>query len=127
MVQERPSKGEIIKKISEAIKAIEEEKRAIPNSKHFLSDQEDLEVEDTSNLWFLLIVFLKEIEALGPNDHYAGSRPPQKSYEVEVKGKELWAYSWFSVSRNKDMYIKFCLIKGHYFYMGCHVDRPQEN
>lgn len=113
----------MIKKISEAITAIGEGKRAIPNSKHFVSDQTDLGIEDTKDLWPLLLILLEGIKGLGPIECYAGGRPPQKSYEVEVEGKELWAYSWESESMNKKMYIKFCLVKGHYFYMGCHESK----
>lgn len=123
MGQGRPSSGEIIKKVSDAIEALKKEKKAVPNSKHFVSDQDDLGIENTKDLWPLLVALLEEVKTIGPLDCYAGSSPPQKSYEIKVEGKELWAYSWESQSMNKKMYIKFCLIKGHYFYMGCHESK----
>lgn len=123
MGQARPSNGEIVKKISDAITAISEERRAIPISKHFVSDQTDLGIEDTKDLWPLLLILLEEIKEIGPIDCYAGGKPPQKSYEVEIAGKELWAYSWESESLSKKMYIKFCFVKDHYFYMGCHESK----
>lgn len=123
MGHERPSKREIIKKVSDAIKAINDEKKGISNSKHLVSDQNDLGIEDTKDLWPLLVVLLEEIKDIGPFDCYAGGKPPHKSYEAEVEGKELWAYSWESESMNKKMYIKFCFVKGHYFYMGCHESK----
>ena len=118
----RPSEKEKSNKIREAISAIESGKRIIPMSKHFASDQEDLGIKDSKNLWELLLVFLREIEDLEPRRCYVGGRPPKKSYELEVAGKELWAYSWQSISMNKKMYIKFCLVGGYYFYVGCHKD-----
>lgn len=120
----RPSDKEKSNKIREAISAIENGKRIIPMSKHFVSDQEDLGVEDTKDLWMLLLILLREIEKLGPKSCYVGGRPPEKSYELEIAGKELWAYSWESISMNKKMYVKFCLVGGHYFYVGCHKDNP---
>ena len=62
----RPSEKEKSNKIREAISAIESGKRIIPMSKHFASDQEDLGIEDSKNLWELLLVFLREIEDLEP-------------------------------------------------------------
>lgn len=124
MGQRRPSRAEIINKVSDAISAIEAGKKTIPVSKHFSSDQHDLGIEDTKKLWPLIISLLKEIKDIGPGESYAGSRPPQKSYEVKTEGLELWAYSWESESMDKKMYIKFCLKNGFYYYMGCHEDRP---
>lgn len=126
MVPQRPSTGEIINKVADAIAAINAGKRSIPVSKHFVSDQDDLGIEDTKDLWPLLVVFLEEIKAIGPVDCYAGGKPPQKAYEVAVKDKELWAYSWDSQAMSKKMYIKFCLVKGQYFYMGCHESKVKE-
>lgn len=121
----RPSRAELEKKVVEAISAINSGNRSIPYSKHFTSDQDDLGIEDTKDLWPLLVSFLEEIKSLGASDCYAGGRPPQRSYEVAVEGKELWAYSWSSKSMDKQMYIKFCLVKGNYFYMGCHESKPK--
>jgi hypothetical protein len=125
VIVNRPSDKEIINKIRDAISAIEKGERAIPVSKHFSSDQDDLGIEDTKDLWPLLVILLKEIEAIGPLSCYVGGRPPEKSYEVELEGKELWPYSWKSVSMDKMMYIKFCLVGGYYFYVGCHESKPK--
>ena len=122
-VMERPSRREVINKVTEAIDAIQEGKRQIPFSKHFTQDQSDLGIEDTSNLWPLLMVLLEEIKELGPNELYTGGRPPEKSYEVGLKGYELWAYSWDSPVMNSKMYLKFIMRKGNYFYMGCHKSK----
>jgi len=121
----RPSDKEINNKVRDAIKAIEEGKRSIPMSKHFVSDQDDLGIEDTKDLWPLLVILLKEIEQIGPSSCYVGGRPPEKSYEVAIEGKELWPYSWDSISMNKKMYIKFCFVGGYYFYVGCHESKPK--
>ena len=116
---------ELNKKIVKAIEAINSGKRSIPCSKHFVSDQDDLGIENTKNLWPLLVVLLEELQCLDPSNCYVGGKPPQRSYEVSVLNKELWAYAWESKVMGKKMYIKFCLVKGHYFYMGCHEDKPK--
>lgn len=74
----------------------------------------------------LLIELLKEIEHEGPLKCYAGTRPPQRSYEPEILKLELWAYSWHSQRYSKQMYLKFALKKQCYIYVDCHEDRPQE-
>lgn len=122
-VMDRPSRREIINKITEAIAAIQEGKKQIPFSKHFTQDQSDLGIEDTADLWPLLLMLLEEIKESGPNDLYAGGRPPEKSYEVGLDGQELWAYSWDSTVMNSKMYLKFIIKKGYYFYMGCHKSK----
>lgn len=121
----RPSNREIIQKVADAITAIQNGNRAIPHSKHFASDQDDLKIESTVDLWPLLEILLKEIQELGPIKCYAGKRPPEKSYEVNVEKLELWAYSWDSISMDCRMYLKITMKKGYYFYMGCHRSKFQ--
>jgi hypothetical protein len=74
----------------------------------------------------LLIILLEEIQNAGPIQCYAGTRPPQRSYEPEILRLELWAYSWHSPRFRKRMYLKFALKNQCYIYVDCHADRPPE-
>jgi hypothetical protein len=65
-------------------------------------------------------------------EHYAGSRPPQQSYEPTIQGKELFAFRWTSTCfGGREMYFKFCVSgKGddkRAFICSIHPNRPSEN
>ena len=53
----------------------------------------------------LLLAALDEITA----GDYAGTHPPQKSYEPATKNLELFAFCWQSNYFSEKMYFKFCL------------------
>ncbi|MBZ5591264.1 MAG: hypothetical protein LAP39_03445 [Acidobacteriia bacterium] len=43
-------------------------------------------------------------------EHYAGTRPPARSYEPAIYHEELFAFRWSSLFfSNHEMYFKFCL------------------
>jgi len=94
--------------------------------KHLSSDLAELQLATAQDLPNLLIVLLEEIKNAGPITCYAGTRPPQRSYEPEVRNLELWAYSWHSARFQKRMYVKFALKKQWYIHVDCHEDRPPE-
>lgn len=79
-------------------------------------------VDDESGFWATLVLLLQEV-AVDPVNHYAGGHPPQRSYEVELKNKELWAYAWDSAHLGKRMYVKFCINNGYYFHVDCHESK----
>jgi hypothetical protein len=56
---------------------------------------------------------------LGP-EHYAGSRPPQKSYERMCKGAELFAFAWKSAHFGWRMYLKICFVKDTLYIVSFH-------
>jgi hypothetical protein len=93
--------------------------------KHLSGDLDDLGI-DTPDLSGLLIELLEEIQNAGPIECYAGTRPPQRSYEPEILRLELWAYSWHSPRLHKRMYLKFALKNQCYVYVDCHEDSPLE-
>ena len=94
-------------------------------TKHLTGDLDGLALETERELPALLIGLLEEIEAANPLNCYAGMRPPQRSYEPEIRGQELWAYSWESERCGKPMYLKFALKQGRYLYVDCHEDSPE--
>ena len=62
---------------------------------------------------------LNEIEP----EHYAGVRPPQKSYEKACRGAELLAFSWDSAHFRRMMYLKLCFVKETLFVVSFHRHR----
>jgi hypothetical protein len=121
----RPSNREKYNKVSEAISAIECGNCARLLTKHISMDDEAMGVDDEDEFWAVLAQLLKEVITAGPVKHYAGGHPPQRSYEAELKDKELWAYAWDSEILGKRMYVKFCTTKGYYFHVDCHESQPK--
>jgi hypothetical protein len=118
----RPTDREIIKKCRDALDAVVAG-RHIPVAveKHLVHDLDDLEIE-TDDLWDIAIELLKEIQGAKPELCYAGSHPPLKSYEPEIKDEELWAFTWESGHFGRRMYLKFAMrknLRGEWVY--CHV------
>ncbi len=86
----RPSHKELSRKIRAAQKAVREGQVTL------LDDQEELIVSDAFELGYEveheLIDILSDLLAQTTPEDYAGVRPPQKSYEKEIKGLELFAF-----------------------------------
>jgi hypothetical protein len=122
----RPSPREICKKLADALEALEGRRFMIGLTKHLIGDLEELGLDSADDLPGLLIELLKEIRGANPIQCYAGTKPPQRSYEDEIRKPELWAYSWNSSRFGKQMYLKFALKNGLYVYVDCHEDRPPE-
>ena len=60
-------------------------------------------------------------------EHYAGTRPPLRSYEKACKGAELFAFCWDSAHFGRRMYLKFCFVRETLFIVSFHSDRtPKE-
>lgn len=122
----RPSPHEICKKVADALEALKGGRFTPALTKHLVGDLESLELDSADDLPDLLMEFLKEIQTANPIHCYAGTKPPQRSYEEEIRNLELWAYSWHSARLGKQMYLKFAFRNQHYFYVDCHDDRPPE-
>ena len=67
-------------------------------------------------------VILEILDELNPN-YYAGSYPPQKSYEQDIKGSELFAFRWTSQKFGCDTYFKFVLAQGQLCIISLHAHR----
>jgi len=125
-MQQRPSNRELCKKIADALTAIRGGKFTQVVTKHIYGDLADLELDSAEEqLPGLLIELLEEIQTIGPIKCYAGDKPPQRSYEPELYGLELWSYGWHSERLGRQMYLKFALKKEHYIYVDCHRDNPR--
>jgi hypothetical protein len=128
--QNRPSDREKCSKIADAITAIAAKRRQVGPYKHLVGDLEGLGLGCESDLWQILPQFLDEIQSSGPENCYVGGHPPQPSYEDEIKGLELWAFSWSSTLIGNRMYLKFALKRDKndnwvYVHVDVHKDRPK--
>src|SRR5437899_1926810 len=99
-----PSKRQICNKVADALVALRGGRFQFGPKKHLAGDLEDLQLQTAKELPGLLIVLLEEIKDLDPIRCYAGTRPPQRSYEPEIHKLELWAYRWQSHHLCKQMY-----------------------
>ncbi len=90
------------------------------NPGNVVGELNDLNIVESKEVWDLIKLLLKEIEV----KDYTGGRPPQKSYEKLIEGKELFAFSWQSKFLSKKMYLKFALKGDRFIYVSLHEDRP---
>lgn len=77
----RPTDGELDKKIKSAKAALLAQNGLYANLNKAVGELYDLEIEFPNQVWKLIIELLNEIT---PKD-YAGGRPPQRSYESTIK------------------------------------------
>lgn len=116
MQQDRPSDGELDRKIKAAKAALKTLPGLFANINKAVGELNALDVESPNQIWELIVELLEEIS---PKD-YAGTRPPQKSYEKTIAGKELIAFCWVSKKLGQNMYIKFALKDNRYYYLSLH-------
>ncbi len=122
MYATRPSARELTKVLQAAKVALEEGNGAFANFVKASSELEELDVADHASFWKLIRAALEEITI----DDYAGSKPPQKSYEKKIEDCELFAFCWRSTIFQKQMYIKFAVEKKWYFHVSLHETRFRE-
>jgi len=116
----RPSHKELFGKLRDA-------KAAVQNGDVFLIDQ-DVIAEDAIELGYdigseLLEVLTELLEETSLN-HYAGFRPPQRSYKSEIEGLELFPFVVESPRFKCRLYFKFALNAGSLWLVSLHQDRP---
>ncbi len=120
----RPSDREIHQKLAAAKAALQQGDYQFPLQKHLVADLDALGAASEDDLIELVCEFISEITVAGPNECYCGGRPPQRSYEREIKDLELWAYVCYSERFQREMYLKFALKKGVYLYVDFHESTP---
>ena len=116
----RPSNKELFGKLRNA-------KTALRNRNVFLIDQEVI-AEDAIELGYdigsELFDVLADLLAETSLTHYAGSRPPQRSYKEEIEGLELFAFVADSSRFKCRVYFKFALVEESFWLVSLHQDRP---
>lgn len=118
---DRPTHRELQKKLDEASIALTSGRRFFVEPGKVVGELDALGLE-ADEVWALIVNCLAEIR---PQD-YTGSRPPQKSYEKKIAGKELFAFAWDSDSCGRKMYLKFVIKEGVFYYVSFHLDRPDK-
>ena len=95
--------------MTQAKKALHDQKLAFVDQGKNMEELNDLDIGDD-----IISVLQQIVDEIEPVGCYVGSRPPMRSYEKMIEGKELFAFSWLSSFFGKKMYLKFA-IKGDYF------------
>lgn len=102
-------------------------KAAVRNGNVLLIDP-DVIAEDAIELGYdigsevleVLMEFLEETSLI----HYAGFRPPQRSYKKEIEGLELFPFAGESSRFKCRVYLKFAISRGSFWLVSLHRDRP---
>lgn len=117
----RPSHKEISNKIALAMTAVENGNISMLNMLSLVADADELGYLIEDDLDGLLM------ELLGKSslDNYAGTRPPQKSYQQEVQGAELFAFVIEETSLNGPIYYKFSMVDDIMFLISLHQDKKE--
>lgn len=114
--KQRPGVHELQQKLLQAQKALSENKCAIgPNLDKLVDEFMDLKIGHTEEIWPLLKELIKEISP----EHYAGPHPPMKSLESTLNC-ELFIFVWQSHKMKMDMYLKFAIKDGYFYYVSLH-------
>lgn len=115
----RPSYKELEKKIREARQAVRE-------GRVFILEQEAV-AADAIELGYLveteLLEVLREILDETAPGHYAGTRPPQRSYEREIEGLELLSFAVASARFGCRVYCKFAPTQEAFWLVSLHRER----
>jgi len=117
----RPSHKELTGKLKQALKATENQ-LSIPivEPKSFAIDAIELGYSIKEDLRDVLKTILKEIKP----EHYAGNRPPERSYKDNIHNAELFAFKWFSTKFDQEVYFKFTFDKSETMWLvSLHEDR----
>ena len=117
---ERPSHKELYNKLREARMAVSKGLISLLNQDIIAADAIELEYSIETKL----IPILQELlDYITPGD-YAGSRPPQKSYEREIEGLDLFSFVADCSRLKCRVYYKFALVEGRLWLVSLHQDRP---
>ena len=85
-------------------------------------DAIELDYDIGSELFEVLSELLEETTL----HHYAGSRPPQRSYNDDIDGLELFPFIIESRRFGCRVYLKFTIREGSLWIVSLHKDRPKE-
>lgn len=118
----RPSHKELYQKILEAKKSVSAGRILIVDPIVVAEDAIDLNYAIENELVDVLKELLDETDP----HHYTGTRPPQRSYEKQIQGLELFAFSVESNRFNCKVYYKFAVIEGICWLVSLHQDRLRE-
>lgn len=116
----RPSPKELYGKLRVARQAVEKGRVALLNQLSLAADAIELDYDIGLELGEVLMELL-ETATLAD---YTGSRPPQRSYEQDIKDLELFAFTVGSRRFKCRVYFKFALEEETFWLVSLHQDRP---
>ena len=108
----RPTHKELIGKLRAARQAVETGQIALLNELALAIDAIELDYSIAAELKVVLAELLDNAAPV----NYTGSRPPQRSYEEDIQGLELFAFSLDSKRFKCRVYLKFALA-GEVFWL----------
>jgi len=115
----RPSHKELFNKIREAVSAIADGRIAILNQAAVAADAIELGYVIDLELTEVLMELLDEVTPR----HYAGTRPPQRSYEVDIQGIDIFPFLLESRRFNCRIYLKFALKDSFFWLVSLHQSK----
>ena len=115
----RPSHKELYNKRREARMAVSKGLIILLNQDIIAADAIELEYTIGTEL----IPILQELLDYTTPDHYAGSWSPQKSYQREIEGLDLFPFVADSSRLKCRVYYKFALVEGRLWLVSLHQDR----
>jgi hypothetical protein len=107
----RPSKKELYNKIKTAKEIVTTGNIYQINQGAIAADAIELGYQIVK-LRSILLALFEEVQI----ENYIGGRPPQKSYETQIKSLELFEFRWLSKKFGCDVYLKYSL-KNEIFYL----------
>jgi len=116
----RPSNKELYNKLRLARQAVDAGRIALINPLALAADAIELDYSIELGLNTVLDELLRQTTPA----HYAGSKPPLKSYEGDIQGLELFAFVVESSRFNGRVYLKFALAGEMFWLVSLHKDRP---
>lgn len=116
----RPSYKELFNKLRAARESVARRCVFIVNQMAIAADAIELDYDFATEL----LPVMEELLEVATPRHYAGARPPQKSYEKEIHGHEMVAFAVESRRFRCRVYFKFTFADGDLWLVSLHADRP---
>ena len=116
------SHKELSKKIKTAKKIVSEGDVRVLNRAAMIADALELGYLFENEFSEILSDLLNNTEP----EHYTGTKPPQKSYETDILGLEIFAFRVKSSILDPVIYYKFCIKNNCCYIISLHEDRGTE-
>lgn len=117
----RPTHKELDSKIKKALDAVKEGKIDLVERIPIIIDAFELGY----NVADLQEILTEVLQTLRP-EYYAGTLPPQKSYEIEIQGVELFAFRLFCQRFGCEVYVKFAVKDERMMLVSFHKHRASK-
>ncbi len=118
----RPTHKELMGKLRTARKAIEAGRVALLNQEALAADAIEMDYSLELELNEVLFELLEETTPA----HYTGSRPPLRSYEQDIQGLELFAFTVESKRFKCRVYYKFSFAEKIFWLVSLHQNWPEK-